>query len=50
MQAILHDRVQIANAVNANPISLEEAPRGYAEFDAGAATKFVLNPNGYIKA
>jgi glutathione-independent formaldehyde dehydrogenase len=50
MMAILHDKVQIAKAVNAKAISLEDAPRGYAEFDAGAATKFVLNPNGYVKA
>jgi glutathione-independent formaldehyde dehydrogenase len=41
--------VQIAKAVNAQAITLEDAPRGYAEFDAGAATKFVLNPNGYVK-
>ncbi|MBF0815984.1 formaldehyde dehydrogenase, glutathione-independent [Microbacterium paludicola] len=50
MMAILHDKVQIAKAVNATPISLEDAPRGYAEFDQGAARKYVLNPNGYIKA
>lgn len=48
MQAILHDRVSIAKNVNAKAISLEDAPRGYAEFDAGAATKYVLNPNGYL--
>jgi glutathione-independent formaldehyde dehydrogenase len=45
MMAILHDRVDIAGAVNAQPISLEEAPRGYADFDSGAATKFVLDPH-----
>lgn len=50
MMAILHDKVQIAKAVNAKAISLEDAPRGYAEFDAGAATKYVLNPNGYLDA
>ncbi len=50
MMAILHDKAQIAKAVNATAISLEDAPRGYAEFDAGAATKYVLNPNGYIAA
>lgn len=50
MMAILHDKVQIAKAVNAQAISLEDAPRGYAEFDAGAATKYVLNPNGYINS
>ncbi|MDQ1057278.1 glutathione-independent formaldehyde dehydrogenase [Arthrobacter globiformis] len=48
MMAILHDRVQIAKNVNAKPILLEDAPKGYAEFDAGAATKYVLNPNGYL--
>lgn len=48
MMAILHDRVQIAKNVNAKPILLDEAPKGYAEFDAGAATKYVLNPNGYL--
>jgi glutathione-independent formaldehyde dehydrogenase len=48
MMAILHDRIQIAKAVNATAISLQDAPRGYAEFDAGAATKYVLNPNGYL--
>ncbi|KRA24258.1 aldehyde dismutase [Microbacterium sp. Root61] len=50
MMAILHDKVHIAKAVNAKAISLDDAPRGYAEFDAGAATKYVLNPNGYIAA
>ncbi|HWH25108.1 MAG TPA: formaldehyde dehydrogenase, glutathione-independent [Pseudolysinimonas sp.] len=50
MMAILHDKVQIAKAVNAKPITLDDAPKGYAEFDAGAATKYVLNPNGYIAA
>lgn len=50
MQAILADKVQIAKAVNAKAIGLEDAPRGYEEFDAGAATKYVLNPNGYLAA
>ncbi len=50
MQAILHDKVEIAKAVNATPISLEDAPRGYAEFDEGAARKYVLDPNGYISS
>jgi glutathione-independent formaldehyde dehydrogenase len=30
-------------------ISLDEAPQGYADFDKGAAKKFVLNPHGLIK-
>src|SRR5882724_9464128 len=50
MQAILHDKVQIAKAVNATVISLDEAPNGYKDFDQGAAKKFVLNPHGLIKA
>ncbi len=50
MMAILHDRVQIAKAVNAEVIPLEDAPRGYAEFDQGAAKKYVLDPNGMIPA
>ncbi len=50
MMAILHDRTSIAKNVNAKPIGLDEAPRGYEEFDKGAATKYVLNPNGLIPA
>ncbi|KII00262.1 aldehyde dismutase [Streptomonospora alba] len=48
MMAILHDRVEIAKAVNATPIGLEEAPRGYREFDQGAARKYVLDPHGML--
>ena len=48
MEAILHDRVQIAKAVNATVISLDEAPQGYTDFDKGASRKFVLNPHGLI--
>lgn len=48
MMAILHDKVQIAKAVNATVIPLEEAPQGYQDFDKGAAKKFVLNPHGLI--
>ena len=50
MQMILHDRAQIAKAVNATVISLDDAPKGYEDFDKGAAKKFVLNPHGLIKA
>ncbi|ROS78694.1 formaldehyde dehydrogenase, glutathione-independent [Cellulomonas sp. PhB143] len=48
MRAILHDRVHIAKNVNAQAITLDEAPQGYAEFDAGAAKKYVINANGYL--
>jgi len=48
MMAILYDKVHIAKNVNATVIPLEDAPRGYAEFDKGAARKFVLDPHGLI--
>jgi glutathione-independent formaldehyde dehydrogenase len=50
MQMILHDKAQIAKAVNATVISLDEAPKGYQDFDSGVAKKFVLDPHGLIKA
>jgi glutathione-independent formaldehyde dehydrogenase len=46
MQAILHDRLNIAEVVNATVISLDQAAKGYKEFDKGAAKKFVLDPHG----
>jgi len=48
MMAILNDKVQIAKAVNATIIPLEDAPQGYRDFDKGAARKYVLNPHGLI--
>ena len=50
MQAILYDKIQIAKAVNVNVISLDDAPKGYKDFDKGAAKKFVLDPHGMIAA
>ena len=50
MQAILYDKIQIAKAVNVTVISLDEAPRGYHDFDKGAARKFVLDPHHMIAA
>ena len=46
--AILNDRVQIAKAVNATVITLDEAPQGYQDFDKGASKKFVLDPHGLV--
>ncbi len=43
-QAILRDRLPIADIVNSRIISLEDAAHGYESFDQGAATKFVLDP------
>jgi glutathione-independent formaldehyde dehydrogenase len=48
MQAILHDRLPIAKIVNATVISLDEAPKGYKDFDSGVAKKFVLDPHGLL--
>jgi glutathione-independent formaldehyde dehydrogenase len=50
MQMILHGKAEIAKAVNATVISLDEAPQGYKDFDSGVAKKFVLNPHGLVKA
>jgi glutathione-independent formaldehyde dehydrogenase len=36
MNAILNDKIY-AKAVNAEVISLKDAPKGYAEFGSGAA-------------
>lgn len=48
MQAILHDRIPIADIVNAQVIPLDDAPRGYADFDKGAPVKFILDPHGIV--
>jgi glutathione-independent formaldehyde dehydrogenase len=46
--AILWDRIDIAKAVNATVISLDDAPQGYQDFDKGAAKKFIIDPHGMI--
>ena len=48
LSAILNDKAQIAKAVNATVIKLDQAPDGYRDFDRGAARKFVLDPNNLI--
>ena len=45
MQAILHDKIKIAKAVNVTVITLDQAPLGYEDFDKGAAKKFVIDPH-----
>src|SRR4029079_8782404 len=49
MNAILNERCQIAKAVNATVISLDEAPGGYKDFDQGDAKKFVLDPHDKLR-
>jgi len=46
MQAILFDKIKIADAVNVQVITLDQAPQGYADFDNGVAKKFVIDPHG----
>ncbi len=48
MMAILHDKVQIAQAVNATTVSLTDAPAAYQEFDSGVAKKYVIDPHGMV--
>ncbi|KKB38760.1 formaldehyde dehydrogenase, glutathione-independent [Bacillus thermotolerans] len=48
MMAILSGKAQIAKAVNATLISLDQAPAAYAEFDQGASKKFVIDPHGML--
>jgi glutathione-independent formaldehyde dehydrogenase len=50
MNAILYDKIQIAKAVNVQMIKLDEAPKGYQDFDKGAAKKFVIDPHQMVKA
>ena len=48
MQAILWDRIKIAEIVGVQIISLDQAPTGYEQFDAGAPKKFVIDPHGLL--
>jgi glutathione-independent formaldehyde dehydrogenase len=48
MNMILSGKAQIAKAVNAERISLDDAPEAYQSFDKGAAKKFVIDPHGMV--
>ncbi len=48
MTAILYDKIKIAKAVNVQMISLDQAPKGYVDFDKGAAKKFVIDPHQMV--
>ncbi|MCI2420656.1 formaldehyde dehydrogenase, glutathione-independent [Saccharopolyspora sp. K220] len=50
MNMILSGKAEIAKAVNATTISLDQAPQGYAEFDRGEARKYVIDPHGSVAA
>jgi glutathione-independent formaldehyde dehydrogenase len=48
MQAILWNKLPIAEIVNVKVINLDQAPEGYNYFDAGVAAKFVIDPHGQL--
>src|SRR6267142_2030902 len=48
MQAILWGRLPIGEIVHVKVISLDQAPEGYKYFDAGVASKFVIDPHGQL--
>jgi glutathione-independent formaldehyde dehydrogenase len=48
MQAILWDKLPIAEVVNVKVIKLDQAPEGYKNFDADTASKFVLDPHNQL--
>jgi glutathione-independent formaldehyde dehydrogenase len=50
MNLILSDKAQIAKAVNATVLRLDDAPRGYRDFDQGAPRKYVLDPHAMTAA
>jgi glutathione-independent formaldehyde dehydrogenase len=49
MNMILSGKAQIAKAVNATKIGLDDAAEGYHDFDRGAARKFVIDPHNSVR-
>ncbi len=49
MQAILWDRIQIADTVGVEVITLDDAPKGYQSFDEGSPKRYVIDPHNMIK-
>src|ERR1700678_3747415 len=49
MMAILHDRINVAKAVNVELISLGQAPEAYQAFDSGVPKKFVIDPHHSVR-
>lgn len=50
MNAILFNKINVAKAVNVTVIALDDAPKGYSDFDKGAARKYVIDPHASIAA
>lgn len=50
-EAILWDRMPyLSKTLNIEVLTLDQAPDGYARFDAGSPSKFVLDPHGLLAA
>ena len=49
MEAILHEKIHPGAATNVTFIPLDQVPEAYAEFDQGAAKKFVIDPHGSVR-
>ena len=50
MQAIMWGRINSAEVVGVQVISLDQAPEGYGEFDARVPKKFVIDPHRLFRA
>ena len=50
VKPIVERTVRIADAVNVQTITLDQAPQGYKDFDHGAAKKYVIDPHGMVAA
>lgn len=50
MQAILLGGFKVSDVLNIEIISLDDVPRGYAEFDAGSSKKYVIDPHHMLAA
>jgi glutathione-independent formaldehyde dehydrogenase len=48
-RAIMYDKVHVAKAVNATVITLDDAPKGYMDFDKGASRKYIIDPHGAVR-
>ncbi len=49
-QAIMWDRINIAEVVGVQVVSLDQVPQGYGEFDAGVPKKFVIESHKMFSA
>ncbi len=50
-EAILWERMPyLSKVLNVEVITLDEAPEGYARFDQGSPSKFVIDPHGLLAA